>query len=122
MAGFRRDIPEVLAELDISVLATRVPEGVPQTIIQSHAARVPVVASAVPGIGEVAMEGETAFTAPPSDPVGLATAIGRALDEPEQAKAQAARGYALVVDSYSLEAMLAKMAGIYRDLVAGASS
>lgn len=122
MAGFRRDIPEVLAELDISVLATRVPEGVPQTIIQSHAARVPVVASAVPGIGEVAMEGETAFTAPPSDPVGLATAIGRALDEPEQAKAQAARGYALVVDSYSLEAMFAKMAGIYRDLVAGASS
>lgn len=119
MAGFRRDIPEVLAELDVSVLATRVPEGVPQAIIQSHAARVPVVASAVPGIGEVAKEGETAFTTPPGDPAGLAAAIGRALDEPERAKEQAARGFALVAGSYSLEAMLAKMAGIYRDLVAG---
>lgn len=119
MAGFRRDIPEVLAELDVSVLATRVPEGVPQAIIQSHAARVPVVASAVPGIGEVAREGETAFTAPPGDPVRLAMAIGRALEEPERAKAQAALGHALVADSYSVEAMLTRMAGIYRNLVAG---
>lgn len=120
LAGHRRDIPEVFAELDVSVLASHKAEGVPQTILQSHAARVPVVASAVPGIGEVAREGETAFTAPPGDPASLAMAIGRALDEPERAKAQAAHGHALVADSYSVEAMLARMAGIYRDLVAGA--
>lgn len=117
LAGFRRDVPQVLAELDVSVLATRVPEGVPQAILQSHAASVPVVATAVPGIGEVAREGDTAFTAPPNDPAGLALAIRRALDDRVRARAQAERGHAMVVESYSLEAMLRRMADIYRDLV-----
>lgn len=116
LAGFRRDIPQVLAELDVSVLATRVPEGVPQAILQSHAARVPVVATTVSGIGEVACEGKTAFTAPPNNPAELANAIRCALDDRVRATAQAARGHAMVVASYSLEAMLERMASIYRDL------
>lgn len=116
LAGFRRDVPQILAELDVSVLATRVPEGVPQVILQSHAASVPVVATAVPGIGEVAREGETAFTAPPNDSAGLADAIGRALDERTLAIEQAERGHSMVVASYSLESMVRRMAGIYRDL------
>lgn len=116
MTGFRQDIPEVLAELDLSVLATRVPEGVPQAILQSHAARVPVVATAVSGIGEVAQEGVSAFTAPPGDFVALAQTIGRALDDPERCRLQAERGHALVIQTYSLDAMLTKMADIYHAL------
>lgn len=116
MTGFRQDIPEVLAELDLSVLATRVPEGVPQAILQSHAARVPVVATAVPGIEEVAQEGVTAFTAPPGDFLALAHTISRALDDPERCRVQAERGYAMVAKNYSLDAMLRKMAHLYRTL------
>lgn len=128
LAGFRRDVPQVLAELDVSVLATRVPEGVPQAILQSHAARVPVAATAVPGIGQVAQEGETAFIAPPSDPAALAGAIHRALTNPDQALAQAKKGHEMVIALYSLDAMLNRMAGLYRELarpcgaIAGARS
>lgn len=117
MAGFRRDIPQLLAELDVLVLAAKIPEGVPQTILQAHSARVPVVATRVGGISEVAREGETAYTALPDDPDSLVSAMRRALEDSALAEALAANGHALVCESYSIEAMLGRMAGIYCDLV-----
>lgn len=116
LAGFRRDIPQLLAELDALVLAAKIPEGVPQVILQAHAARVPVVATRVGGISEVAQEGVTAFTALPNDPESLVMAMRRALEDGTLAKAQVARGHALVAESYSVESMLRRMAGIYSDL------
>lgn len=117
-AGYRRDIPQLLAELDLLVLAARIPEGVPQAILQAHAARVPVVATRVGGISEVAIEGETAFTAPPNDPDGLQDAMRAALDDREEARKRAERGHALVESHYSVEAMLSRMAAIYGELSA----
>ncbi len=117
LAGFRRDIPQLLAELDVAVLAARIPEGVPQAVLQAHAARVPVVATRVGGISEVAREGETAFTVEPNDSSGLASAMLRAIEDRPLAEAQAARGHELVLEAYSQKAMLGRMAGIYRELV-----
>jgi glycosyltransferase involved in cell wall biosynthesis len=117
LAGYRRDIPQLLAELDVLVLAARIPEGVPQVILQAHAAHVPVVATRVGGISEVAREGETAFTAQPNDPDSLVAAMRSALEERPLAEALAARGHALVIESYSIEAMLGRMADIYRNLI-----
>ena len=116
LAGFRRDIPQLLAELDVAVLAARIPEGVPQAILQAHAARVPVVATEVGGIAEVAQSGVTAFTVPPDDPHALAQALQRALEDRSQAMAQAERGHAMVRESYSVDAMLTRMADLYRQL------
>jgi len=116
LAGFRRDVPQLLAELDLLVLAAKIPEGVPQVILQAHAARVPVAATRVGGISEVAIEGETAFTAPPNDVGGLADAMRQAFTDTARGKAQALRGQALVTRSYSIEAMLSRMAEIYRAL------
>lgn len=121
LAGFRRDIPELLAELDLLALAARIPEGVPQVILQAHAARVPVVATRVGGIDEVAIEGQTAFTALPNDVDSLLTVMRGALDNRGEAMKRAERGHALVVESYSIESMLARMAAIYRDLARGNS-
>lgn len=118
LAGYRRDIPQLLAELDVAVLAARIPEGVPQAILQAHAARVPVVATEVGGIAEVAKAGETAFTVPPNDPDALADAMQCALEDRTRANAQAENGHALVLAGYSIDAMLERMAGLYRGLVA----
>lgn len=115
-AGFRRDVPQLLTELDALVLPSKSNEGVPQVILQAHAARVPVIATRVGGISEVAQEGMTAFLAQPNDPDSLCNAMCRALDETSLASAQAARGFALVSGSYSLEAMLSRMVDIYGDL------
>lgn len=116
LTGFRRDIPEILAELEVAVLAARSPEGVPQAILQAHAARVPVVATAVGGIDEVAIGDVTALSVPPKDPVALADAIARLVADPALGGQLAARGYALVAGQYTLEAMLDKMEQLYRRL------
>jgi len=117
IAGFRRDIPQVLAELDLLVLSARTPEGVPQTILQAHAAKVPVVASRVGGVEEVARDGETAFTVEPGNAEVLLHALCRALDNPALAREQSERGKRMVEAQYSIEAMLERMTALYRSLL-----
>lgn len=116
LAGFRRDTERILSDIDVLVLPSRQPEGVPQVVLQAHAAKVPVVASHVDGVSEVAIDGETAFCCPPNDVDGLMRAIAMALDNRVQAMAQAERGHALVVAKYSERSMLARMAALYWEL------
>jgi glycosyltransferase involved in cell wall biosynthesis len=117
--GFRRDIPDLLADMSVAVLSARIPEGVPQALLQAHSARVPVVASAVGGIEEVARHNETALTVPPGDAPALAAAIGRLLDDRELAASLAERGHRLVLEGYSLDWMLNRMARLYREMLDG---
>jgi glycosyltransferase involved in cell wall biosynthesis len=58
--GERRDIPAVLASLDISVLVS-LSESLPNAILEAMAAGVPVVSTRVGGSPEVVHQGETGF-------------------------------------------------------------
>ena len=58
--GERRDIPAVLASLDISVLAS-LSESLPNAILEAMAAGLPVVSTRVGGSPEVVRQGETGF-------------------------------------------------------------
>jgi L-malate glycosyltransferase len=75
--GDRRDIPEVLASLDLSVLPSA-SESLSNAIIESMAAGVPVVASRVGGNPELVTSGRGALVAP-DEPQILADAIERIL-------------------------------------------
>lgn len=119
LAGFRRDIPAILADLDLFVLAARSPEGVPQAVLQAHAARVPVVATTVGGVREVAIHGETAWCAPPRDVPNLAAAMRKLLEDQALATELAERGHRMTRERYSLEVMLDRMEVLYRRLAAG---
>ena len=116
LAGYRRDIPEILADVDIYVLAARSPEGVPQAILQAHAARVPVVATNVGGVREVAIHDETALCAPRNDPETLAIHIRHLLENPDTGRRLAEKGHLLTAEQYSMELMLSRMESLYRQL------
>lgn len=116
LTGFRRDIPQILAELDVFVLAARSPEGVPQAILQAHAAGVPVVATNVGGVSEVAIGGQNALSIPREDPAALADAIKRLINDSELARGLAIQGHRLVTEKYSLAHMVDKMEAMYRGL------
>ncbi len=75
--GDRRDIPAVLASLDLSVLPSS-SESLSNAIIESMAAGVPVVASRVGGNPELVTETRGALV-PPNDVQSLADAIERIL-------------------------------------------
>lgn len=60
IAGFRKDIPEILAQADCLLLSSKV-EGVPGVILEAAAQKVPAVATNVGGVKEVLKDGETGF-------------------------------------------------------------
>lgn len=64
--GWRDDVPEILGDSDIFVLGSQA-EGVPQVIREAMYARLPVVATAVGGVPETIIQGETGFLVPPND-------------------------------------------------------
>jgi len=72
--GFQSNVADWLAMADIGVLPSFY-EGLPLTAIESLAARLPLIATAVDGTPEVVVNGETGLLIPPGDPKALADAI-----------------------------------------------
>jgi glycosyltransferase involved in cell wall biosynthesis len=74
LLGERKDVPSLLADADVFVLASR-SEGLPLSVIEAMAAGLPVVASDVGGLRELVRDGETGALVPPGDPAALADAL-----------------------------------------------
>jgi glycosyltransferase involved in cell wall biosynthesis len=64
--GFRQDIAEILAQVQIYALISNW-EGLPCTIIEAMRASLPVVASDVGGVSEIVLDGQTGYLVPPGD-------------------------------------------------------
>src|SRR6185295_8709712 len=105
--GWRRDVPEVLAELDVVVLPTVLDfEGTPLAVIEAMAAGRPVVATDVGGVAEVVRNGETGLLVPPRDDEALARAIDAQLSNTAAAASMAAAGQRLVAGLYRKDRMV----------------
>jgi glycosyltransferase involved in cell wall biosynthesis len=117
MTGFRRDIPEVMAALDVLVLPSIKSEATSQVIPQALAVGTPVAASAAGGIPEIVRDGVTGRLVPPGDPAALADAVLALLTDREGALAMARAGQALVLARYTVEAVMQRTTAIYLDLL-----
>lgn len=69
------DLPAVLAAADAFVLPTRLPEGLPVSLVEAMACGLPVVASDVPGARAVVTDGVDGLLVPPGDRAALARAL-----------------------------------------------
>lgn len=116
MTGFRTDIPEVMAALDVLVLPSTKSEGFPQAVAQALAVGTPVVATATGGIPELIRDGKTGRLVPPADPHALAEAILSFFRDPEGARRLARAGQALVRTGYTMEQMMARTTAVYAEL------
>ncbi len=74
LAGWRDDIADCLAALDLFVMPSK-EEGLCTAIAEAMAAGVPCVASRAGGIPDLVMDGETGVLVPPLDREALAKAI-----------------------------------------------
>jgi glycosyltransferase involved in cell wall biosynthesis len=118
MTGFRRDVPEVMAALDVLVLPSLRSEGTPQVLPQALAVGTPVVGAAVGGIPEIVRDGETGRLVPPGDAVALAEAVLELLHDPARARAMARAGQALVPERFTFEAMMRATTAVYEEVLA----
>ena len=117
MTGFRRDIPEVMAALDVLVLPSIRSEAASQVIPQALAVGTPVVASDVGGSGELIHDGETGRLVPAGDARALAAAILDCLTDPARARAMARRGQSIVRERHSLDAAMTRTVAVYTELL-----
>jgi glycosyltransferase involved in cell wall biosynthesis len=72
--GYREDLPQLLAALDVFVLASHL-EGLCTSLMDAMAAGLPVVATSAGGIPEVVQDRRTGMLVPPRDPRALAAAL-----------------------------------------------
>lgn len=118
--GSRLDVPELLSEVAVSVLPS-LSEGLPNAVLESMAAGVPVVATRVGGSPEAVEDGVTGLLVPPRDAEALTRAISSLLENPDLAARVGATGRERVTAHFSLERMVRETESLYARLLASGS-
>ena len=114
--GDRRDIPAVLASLDISVLPSA-SESLSNVILESMAAGLPVIASRVGGNVELLSENRGVLVEH-GDASVLANAIEGLLRDPGQRNEMGSRARQFTKANFTLENMRQRHEDLYLDLLA----
>jgi len=114
--GWRPDIPQVLVDADMFVLASRW-EGMPNVVLEAMAARRPVVATAVGGIPELVVPSETGLLVEPGDATGLSEAMAGVLADPERSREMGEAGRRRAEDEFSLGRMVGRYEELYERLL-----
>ncbi|MBD3347815.1 MAG: glycosyltransferase [Candidatus Eisenbacteria bacterium] len=117
LAGYRDDVPRVLAALDVSVNCPRAGEGLSGAVRESLAAGVPVIATDVGGNRELVRDGQTGLLVEADDPDALSRAMLRLLREPALAGELARRGAEFVRENLSVERMVRETESLYREIL-----
>ena len=115
-AGHADDVRPFYAAADVLALPSH-SEGSPLVLLEAMAAGVPVVATDVGGVPEVAADGETALLVPARDARAFAAALARVLSDPKLAHALAETASARVAADFSSEARARALINFYSRLV-----
>jgi glycosyltransferase involved in cell wall biosynthesis len=115
LAGSRRDIPRLLAALDVFALSSRT-EGLPLVLCEAMATALPVVATAVGGIPDVVEHERTGYLVPSGDARALAGRLATLAADPMHAAALGRRGRARALQRYSAKRMAHDYLALYRRL------
>lgn len=114
--GWRADLPEIYADLDVVVLSSR-NEGSPVSLIEAMAAARPVVATRVGGIPDLVEDQVNGLLVPADDPRSLAQAMVALLSNAAQRQALGAAGRERVYPAFSAPRLLQDMDKLYEELV-----
>jgi glycosyltransferase involved in cell wall biosynthesis len=120
-AGFVQDAEALLSCAAISAVLTdsrRHREGISNSLVESMALRVPVVATAGGGTGEVVDHGESGLLVAPRDTAQIEAALARLLDDPGEARRLAENGRRRVVEAFGLDRYLREHVALYEAVLA----
>lgn len=115
-AGFRRDVPELLAASDLFVLPS-LADAYPTALMEAMAAGLPVVSTRAGGIPEIVDDGRTGRLVPPGDSGALAAAISDLLDSTEERETLGRAARQEAERRFSTRAWVERLKEIYRPRV-----
>lgn len=111
--GYRDDVADLMHTADLVVIPS-LTEAQPRVAVQAFATGRPVVASAVGGVPEIVVDGETGWLVPPADPEALARALTRAVRDTAAAANIAARAAELAQRDMRFDQRMAQTLENYR--------
>ncbi len=116
LLGTRRDVAEIVAQADLLVLSTLVPEAFGRVIIEAGAVGTPVIATRVGGVLDVIDHGENGLLVPPGEIQAMAEAMVELLTDREKAKRFSLNLREKIEKQFTLEGMTQKTLAVYREV------
>lgn len=117
LIGQRDDAPELLRAADLMLLPSTC-EGLPLSILEAQASRVPVLAAPTSGIPEVVLDGRTGYLIPATDSEGYADRALRLLADPGLTARIADQAFAFVTRRHDRKAYCETLDDLYASLLA----
>jgi glycosyltransferase involved in cell wall biosynthesis len=114
--GFRTDMAQILPQLSVSVLAS-LSEGLSNTLLESMASGVPVVATRVGGNSEIVTDGTTGLLVPSRSPEALKEAICRLLSDARLVIRMGSSAKERIQRHFSVESAVRQTEELYKNLV-----
>ena len=112
-AGWRNDLPNVYAAVDIVALTSR-NEGTPVALIEAMAAGRPVVATDVGGVADVVEHGTSGLLVPSGDMRALADALARLAGDASERHRLGQNGRAHALARYRADRLADDLDRLYR--------
>jgi glycosyltransferase involved in cell wall biosynthesis len=119
LSGFSDDVPQILNATDVMCMPS-LSEGLPFAVLEACAHQVPLLVSGVGGMAKLLTHGQTAYVTPPADSDSLARGIEWYFTHPGEATRIARIAHELVLERFSVDAMLACTLEAYRGAHASA--
>ncbi len=113
--GFRKDLQQLLPHLYM-VVHPALMEGLGVALLEACAAAVPIVATRVGGIPEIVLDGQNGRLIEAGNRSALTDAVTDLIRDPAKSRKMGARGKAIVMTKFSVEAMVMGYLDVYRRL------
>jgi len=115
--GFRQDAPAISAACDVFCLPSVKREGLPRSVIEAMAYRVPPIVTDSGGSPELVVDGESGLVVPVRDPRALATAIERLYRDPAFRRRLGEGARERIARDFRNEDTVRKIIDVYKSLV-----
>lgn len=116
MLGTRRDIPELIAQSDLLVLATLVPEAFGRVVVEAGAVGTAVVATRVGGVLDIIDHEENGLLVPAGEEEPMAKAMFSLLTDRKRSREYALALRRKIEHQFTLEQMVDKTLAVYHEI------
>jgi glycosyltransferase involved in cell wall biosynthesis len=115
-AGRRRDAATLVQSFDFTILGSS-EEGFPNALMESMAAAVPVVSTAVGGVPELVDDGVQGRLVPYGDTEGMAAAIIWMIEHPNECRQMGEAARRRIAEDFSTERMITSTQAVYEEFL-----
>jgi glycosyltransferase involved in cell wall biosynthesis len=116
LLGQRSDIPKLLQASDFFLLPS-IREGLPLSILEAQACKVPVLAAPTAGIPEVIHNGETGFLIAADDVKGYADCLQALIEHPELSETIIDAAYNQIMMCHTWSAYCKRIDALYQEIL-----